>query len=335
MKQVEIEYLGHSCFRLSYAGQRIVLDPYADGMIPGLPPLHTDAEFVFCSHEHADHNYAAAVTLHDGGAPKFDVTALTTDHDDAGGTKRGKNIIRIFDFGGIRVAHFGDLGRDLTEEETEALQGLYCALIPVGGHFTIDAATASAIVRKIRPRTIIPMHYRKEGSGFDVLATLDEALECFDDGLKIFPLGYGEKKTLWNKDDWAEMNIEQRGEYYHDAGFNCCQSVFCSLREYTGIAEDKAAALASSFGGGMRCGSICGGVTGALMAIGCACFKGKDPAAEKARSSELTLELEEKFRAEIGTLLCEEITAENNDLCDHCIAFGAATAKEIIEKNKI
>ena len=95
------------------------------------------------------------------------------------------------------------------------------------------------------------------------------------------------------------MNRIETALAYHKKGFNCCQSVFCSLREYTGIAEDKAAALASSFGGGMRCGSICGGVTGALMAIGCACFKGKDPAAEKARSSELTLELEEKFRADI------------------------------------
>ena len=46
MDSVKIEYFGHSCFRLSYAGQRIVLDPYADGSVPGLAPLRVEAEFV-------------------------------------------------------------------------------------------------------------------------------------------------------------------------------------------------------------------------------------------------------------------------------------------------
>ena len=335
MEQVNIEYLGHSCFRLSYGGQRIVLDPYDNGMIPGLPPLETEAEFVYCSHEHGDHNAVSCVKLTAGAEPKFGLTELLTDHDDAGGSKRGKNIIRIFDFGGTRVAHFGDLGRDLTDEEAAALTGLDCALIPVGGFFTIDAAMAGAIAKRIRPMTVIPMHYRTDSIGFDVLGKLDDALECFDEAQKVFPLKPGEVKTLWNKKDWAEMTIEQRGEYYHDRGYNCCQSVFCSLREYTGLDEDKAAAIGSSFGGGIRCGSVCGGVTGGLMAIGLTCFEGKDPTAEKERSTELTLELQEKFKAEIGTLLCDEITAENNDLCDHCIAFGAETAKAIIEKNKI
>lgn len=191
MEAVKIEYLGHACFRLSYAGQRVVLDPYADGMIPGCPPLRTEAEFVYCSHQHDDHNAVQNVRLLDGGAPRFTVTELETDHDAAGGSQRGKNTVRIFDFDGIRVAHFGDLGRMLTEAECTVLQGLDCALIPVGGFFTIDAATAAEIVRALRPRLVIPMHYRTETGGFDVLADIDEAMHAFDETMPVVTLTHG------------------------------------------------------------------------------------------------------------------------------------------------
>ena len=46
MPNLTVEYLGHACFRLTYGDQRIVLDPYADGSVPGYPPLRTEAEFV-------------------------------------------------------------------------------------------------------------------------------------------------------------------------------------------------------------------------------------------------------------------------------------------------
>ncbi len=191
MEQVKIEYFGHACFRLTGLGQRVVLDPYEDGSVPGCPDLRLDAEFVYCSHAHHDHNAVHCVALRDGGAPRFGLTELETDHDDAGGSKRGKNTIRVFDFGSVRVAHFGDLGRELTPEEAKALQGLDCALIPVGGFFTIDAKQAAAIAKAIQPRMVIPMHYRTESTGFDVIADIDDALRKFDDTINVVTLTYG------------------------------------------------------------------------------------------------------------------------------------------------
>ena len=63
MEPLQVEYFGHSCSRLTWAGQRIVLDPYADGSVPGCPPLRLEAEFVFCSHGHGDHDAAQCVQL--------------------------------------------------------------------------------------------------------------------------------------------------------------------------------------------------------------------------------------------------------------------------------
>ena len=191
MNPVRIEYFGHACFRISCGGQRIVLDPYSDGSVPGLKKLRLDAEFVYCSHEHGDHNSVSCVRISDGGKPQFRMKELLTDHDDACGSKRGKNVIRIFDFYGIRVAHFGDLGRALTKDEISALRGLDCIMIPVGGYYTIDADMASRIVRELQPRLAIPMHYRTEHSGYEVLADVDDAMGKFDEDADVITLTVG------------------------------------------------------------------------------------------------------------------------------------------------
>ena len=55
-----------------------------------------------------------------------------------------------------------------------------------------------------------------------------------------------------------------------DVHFNCCQSVLVSFAADLGLTEEQAFALGSNFGAGMRMGSACGALTGALMALGLA-----------------------------------------------------------------
>jgi L-ascorbate metabolism protein UlaG (beta-lactamase superfamily) len=94
-------------------------------------------------------------------------------HDDCDGAKRGHNTVRIFRINGLKIAHMGDIGRPLTADEVEKLSGLDCMLIPVGGYYTIDAAQAREIIALTKPKVTIPMHYRSEGIGFDVLSTIE------------------------------------------------------------------------------------------------------------------------------------------------------------------
>ncbi len=332
MKQVTIEYFGHSCFRLTGCTQRVVLDPYEDGCVPGCPDLRLDAEFVYCSHGHHDHNAVQCVTLRDGGAPRFAVTELETDHDDAGGSKRGKNMIRVFDFDGVRIAHFGDLGRPLTAAETAALRGLDCALIPVGGFFTIDAHQAADIAADIAPRTVIPMHYRTGDSGFDVIASIDDALPAFAGRAHVVTMVYGGKSVVMQGDADA---IETRSGAFHAKGCNCCQSVLCTLDSDTGLPEQTAVRVGYGFGGGLLTGNVCGAVSGAMMAIGLACTSGADPAAEKPGAVALCEALQARFQEEFGTLLCADLLEKNGHaLCDYCIAFAAYAAEKIIRENK-
>ena len=82
------------------------------------------------------------------------------------------NTARIFRFGNTRVAHLGDLGEYPSEAIRTALRGVDALLIPIGGFYTIDAETAKGIVAETAPRCVLPMHYRSERFGYDVLQEL-------------------------------------------------------------------------------------------------------------------------------------------------------------------
>lgn len=170
---VKITYLGHASFLLSSGGVSVLVDPYADGAVPGLGNIREKAAAVFCSHGHDDHNFIDAAEI-TGEENPFSVTEIATFHDDHLGALRGPNIIRIFEADGIRIAHFGDLGHELSEKQISELSDLDVLLIPVGGHFTIDAAQAAEIIGQLKPVLTIPMHYRTATSGYGVIGTLED-----------------------------------------------------------------------------------------------------------------------------------------------------------------
>ena len=160
MKKIELEYHAHSCFTLGVEGYRIVIDPYCTGMFPWLGELHLNAEEVLCTHGHGDHAHTAAVALEPKPCPvKLAVTRIPCAHDDHGGQKRGMNNLLLFEAEGLRAAHLGDIGCDLTPEQKAPLFDLDALMIPVGGYYTIDAAQAAALAKELRAKVIIPMHY--------------------------------------------------------------------------------------------------------------------------------------------------------------------------------
>ena len=62
-----------------------------------------------------------------------------------------------------------------------------------------------------------------------------------------------------------------------DVHYNCCQSVLVPFADLCGLDKETAFKLGANFGSGMRHGSTCGAVTGALMVLGLA-GKGADEA---------------------------------------------------------
>lgn len=192
MGNVKLTWHGHSCFTLEEDGYAIVLDPFGDGAVPGIGPLKLAAEEVLCSHDHFDHNAVQVVKIRDaaGGGKKnpFTITEIRSWHDDAQGSKRGDNTIRIFDDGKYRIAHMGDIGCPPTQEQKDQLRGMDVMLMPVGGFFTLEPADVYALVQELQPRMLVPMHYRGEGFGYDVIAPLETYLSLAGSGANVVRL---------------------------------------------------------------------------------------------------------------------------------------------------
>ena len=130
------------------------------------------------------------------------------------------------------------------------------------------------------------------------------------------------------------MSIKEKAVEFHGKGYNCAQSVLASCGEYTGRDEKTLLAVSGGFGGGVRCGEICGAVTGGVMAIGfCNPYNDCTDAQAKERIAALTREFTGKFKAEYGCLRCNDLKAGECD-CNGLIAYCAAAAEEIIKKNK-
>jgi L-ascorbate metabolism protein UlaG (beta-lactamase superfamily) len=137
---MHVEWFGQSAFALTSPEAKVFIDPFAD-----LSPLAGIGE----------------------------VIAVASEHDEVAGTRRGPNTIFVFTLGGVRAAHFGDFGQSaLRPEQAEAIGEVDLVFLPVGGGPTIGAAGAAAIVERLSPKWVVPMHYRTPRISF-----LDDAEE--------------------------------------------------------------------------------------------------------------------------------------------------------------
>lgn len=184
-----ITWYGHACFKLESACGSIVFDPYAPGKVPGwkLPALTADT--VVCSHGHTDHNWAEGVAP--TGRPFTGrITQIPSFHDDQGGALRGENTITLVEAEELRAVHMGDIGCALTAEQIAVLGRVDVLMIPVGGHYTVDAAQAWEIVKALGPSIVIPMHYRGRGFGFDVIGPVEPFLKLAGNVKEIAGMRY-------------------------------------------------------------------------------------------------------------------------------------------------
>ena len=102
-----------------------------------------------------------------------------------------------------------------------------------------------------------------------------------------------------------------RAKEYHEKGLNCGQSVLLAFTGVTGFTEEQSMALASGFGGGLRCGGICGVVNAAAVVLGMAYPSTlENGPAGKKRSSELTKAFQQRFTERFRQLNCRELLAD-------------------------
>lgn len=185
---MNIKYIGHSSFCIRSKDAKIVTDPYDPSI--GLKFPKIEADIVTISHDHSDHNYPQGIT----GEPLIidwpgeyekkgvRVSGFATYHDKKKGAERGHNTIFKIDSEGVSILHCGDLGHTLDDSTLEAIGDIDVLLIPVGGHYTIDAKEAVEVIKQVEPSVIVPMHYRTPAHNekvFGQVGTLDEFFKAY------------------------------------------------------------------------------------------------------------------------------------------------------------
>jgi L-ascorbate metabolism protein UlaG (beta-lactamase superfamily) len=170
---INLTWFGQSTFLMSTGdGVKVLMDPVNPGMAKAEVPDIID--LVTISHEHGDHNYTALAKgnptiIHGLSGSEFAKVNATLKgipfrtvasyHDNQGGSQRGKNAIFIFELPGLKVVHLGDLGHLLNESQVAAIGTADILMIPVGAGPTLDLQSALEVIKQLKPRVIIPMHF--------------------------------------------------------------------------------------------------------------------------------------------------------------------------------
>lgn len=130
------------------------------------------------------------------------------------------------------------------------------------------------------------------------------------------------------------MGAKEEAKKYHEAGFNCAQSVFAANISSFDIDEKTALAVSGGFGGGLRYGEECGCISGGIMAVGLA-----SPYIEAADMSmrrkigTLAHDFNAAFEEKFGCVRCSELKAKGCS-CNELVEYAAELAEKIIKENK-
>ena len=149
-------------------------------------------------------------------------------------------------------------------------------------------------------------------------------------------------------------NHAQRAARLFREGCNCAQAVFLAYMDMTGMDRDTAIRVSASFGGGMgRLREVCGGVSGAIMALGMICAP-TDPTDQDAKAEHYrrVQEVARRFREKNDTLICRELLHLDEQTqegarpsertqayydarpCERCVAFCARKAAELLSERE-
>jgi L-ascorbate metabolism protein UlaG (beta-lactamase superfamily) len=169
--EVRLTFVGHSTWLIESAAGATIATDYNDYVRPQVVP-----DIATMNRAHTTHysNFPSPDIKHvlkgwsDGGGPvKHDLTyndvrvrnVATNIRDWGGGAIAYGNSIFVFEIAGLCIGHLGHLHHTLTEQQIGQIGQLDVVLVPVDGSYTMDVAGMVEVLRTLRARLILPMHY--------------------------------------------------------------------------------------------------------------------------------------------------------------------------------
>jgi L-ascorbate metabolism protein UlaG (beta-lactamase superfamily) len=144
-------------------------------------PIKETADVVVVSHDHGDHSNVSTVQgkpeVVKGSGTKtargIQFKGIASYHDASQGTQRGLNTVFCFAIDNMKLCHLGDLGHVLDPEQVNEIGAVDILFAPVGGFFTIDASVASRVCDQLKPKVVIPMHFKTPKCDYPIAGVED------------------------------------------------------------------------------------------------------------------------------------------------------------------
>jgi L-ascorbate metabolism protein UlaG (beta-lactamase superfamily) len=169
--QVKITFIGHASFIIeSPGGTRIVTDysGYSAGIVPDGVTMnrahsthYTDFPDPAIKHVLRGWNPDGdGPAVHDVEIGDIRVRNVTTDiRGGMVGRMKDGNSIFIFEVAGLCIGHLGHLHHLLGNEHVGMIGRLDIVMVPVDGGYTMGQDEMMEVLRTIKARVVIPMHY--------------------------------------------------------------------------------------------------------------------------------------------------------------------------------
>jgi len=188
---MDVRFLGHACFTLSDGDTTVVIDPFLSQNPKGaVSPDEIDPATILLTHGHGDHVGDTVAIAKRTGAPVFAITELAGElsgegletincnlggsHEFAWGTAKlvpawhtsttDKGTVStpaglLINFKDTLVYHLGDTCLFSDLQLVGKRRQVDIALMPIGGHFTMDRFDAVDAADFVSAKTVIPCHY--------------------------------------------------------------------------------------------------------------------------------------------------------------------------------
>jgi len=169
--QARLTFVGHATWLIESPGGVKIATDYNDYLRPSVVP-----DIATMNRAHTTHysNFPDPDIKHllrgwnpDGGPIKHDMTVAdvrvrnvqTNIRDWSGGSIAYGNSIFIFEIAGLCIGHLGHLHHTLTDQQIAQIGQLDVVMVPVDGSYTMDTAGMVEVLKALRARLILPMHY--------------------------------------------------------------------------------------------------------------------------------------------------------------------------------
>jgi L-ascorbate metabolism protein UlaG (beta-lactamase superfamily) len=187
-EEVRLTFLGHASFIIeSPGGIRIVTDyaGFSGGILPDAVTMNrahtshfTDAPDPAIKHVLRGWNPDGGPAVHDLEVGDIRVRNVTTDiRGGMAGRIKDGNSIFVFEVAGLCIGHLGHLHHLLGPEHVGLIGRLDIVLVPVDGGYTMGQVDMLGVLKTLKARVVIPMHFFGPATLNRFIATVSQLYE--------------------------------------------------------------------------------------------------------------------------------------------------------------